>query len=136
MDKACSTAMSTTSQPLVLLNFSATLLVEARGSQKWSVIQPRFEVVEGLNAEVVMERLKLRKKYGTYFADVYGKMNMVGTTECKENSADKPPSDGGASTATKGKGTAKSAKAGKAAKEDITDAQIVNSDSPMDEVPF
>ena len=128
-DKAMTTAMSATGVPVFLLNFSATLTVEGGGSQKYSLLQPRFEVVSDMNPVMAATRLKLRKVYENYCEEVYGKMNMVGTTDGQQNAVDTSLAE-----ASGGKKASKAKAAGKA--NDVSDAVVINGDEGLDPIPF
>lgn len=130
LKKAIANAMATTNLGLPYLDFSATLQVESKGNQKWSVIQPRFEKPENL-AETAVARAQLRETFKTYFVDVYGRMNATGTDDYKENAVDKKPTAEGAEVKT-----AATKKSSKKTKQDVEDAEIVASNETMDEVPF
>ena len=132
-DKAITTATTAAGVPIFLLNFSAQLTVEGGGSQKYSLLQPTFKAVEGLNAVMIEGRMKLRREYANYCTDVYGKMNMTGTTDDKQNVVDKTAVDNSASmTTTTSKAKAKAK--GKAS--EVSDAQIVSGEEELDQVPF
>jgi len=141
-DKAMTTAATAAGVPVFLLNFSAQLTVEGGGSQKYSLLQPTFKAVEGLNAAIIESRMKLRREYANYCTDVYGKMNMTGTTDDQKNIVDQTAVDNSASMSTstpqtKAKMKAKTKATKDKAKDDaISDAQIVDGSEEMDEVPF